>query len=90
MENIQDLPNVDKWPDRKEPQERFSQRINTAMEKMQGMVDNLNNDFIPKVNEFNTGMTDRIKKQVMYLEELPAEAPENLAEGGLIIIPTQS
>lgn len=87
MDDIRNLPEVDKWPDRKKPQERFNQKINSAMEKMQDMIDNLNTDFIPKVNEFQTGMRDRIKEQIMYFESLPEKAPENLAEGGLVIIP---
>lgn len=45
------LTPVNEWPTRKLPQQRFDDEVKKSMNQMSGMVDEINNPFIPTVNE---------------------------------------
>lgn len=48
---IPQLPDVDLWPTRKTPQDKFDSAVQTAMNQVSSMVVALNDEFIPAVND---------------------------------------
>lgn len=51
---IQQLTEIDPFPTRVLPQERFDETVRTNMSQVSGMVGQLNDDFIPAVNTIST------------------------------------
>lgn len=67
------LSQVERWPDRKLPQQRFDEAVQAAMNQMSVMVDELNDEFIPAFNNAAKQVDDNANSSNAQIEQAKAE-----------------
>lgn len=67
--SIPKLTDVENWPDRILPQDRFDDKVQLAMNQMSVMVSELNNIIIPILNYISADDIPEIKTDVNELQE---------------------
>lgn len=72
---ITPLPTVSNWPDREFPQERFDKDIADSMNQISGLVQQINNNFIPSINQ----IIQKLKTDLINISAVSQEAREEVA-----------